>query len=196
MKTTIRNLTAAMFIAAPLETHAQATPSSAVKSAPEPWLKNDLREFLGVTRPEVVYTHNAADQHDTRVVIAALQAMRELPRDPRPKKVVGCEVWRNLDWLTDPERVLMDVSGHDLLASALNGVFTRDRITPCQHPRIWPIGVRGSRRILPPCRLVGGMPESRIYRDDFIGCGWGRETRWLHATPGFVGLPTLHRPKG
>jgi hypothetical protein len=52
-----------------------------------------------------------------------LQAMRELPRDQRPKRVWGCEVWRNLDWLPDADKVLMDVSGRDNLAAALNGVF-------------------------------------------------------------------------
>lgn len=100
-------------------------PSSAVKSATDPSLKNDLKEILAATRPEVVYTHNLADKHDTHigVVIAALQAMRELPREQRPKIVIGCEVWRNLDWLNDAGKVLMDVSGHDNLAAALNGVF-------------------------------------------------------------------------
>jgi LmbE family N-acetylglucosaminyl deacetylase len=100
-------------------------PSSAIKSATDPSLKNDLKEILAATKPEVVYTHNLADKHDTHigVVIAALQAMRELPRESRPKKVIGCEVWRNLDWLNDAEKVLMHVSGHDNLAAALNGVF-------------------------------------------------------------------------
>lgn len=100
-------------------------PSSAVKSSTDPSLKNDLKAILAATNPEVVYTHNPADKHDTHigVVIAALQAMRELPRDQRPKRVIGCEVWRNLDWLTDSEKVLMDVSGHDNLAAALNGIF-------------------------------------------------------------------------
>ena len=100
-------------------------PSSAIKSATDSSLKNDLKEILAATRPEVVYTHNLADKHDTHigVVIAALQAMRELPREQRPKRVIGCEVWRNLDWLNDPEKVLMDVGGRDNLAAALNGVF-------------------------------------------------------------------------
>jgi LmbE family N-acetylglucosaminyl deacetylase len=100
-------------------------PSSAVKSPTDPALKNDLKEILAATRPEVVYTHNPADKHDTHigVVIAALEAMRELPRELRPRKVIGCEVWRNLDWLPDADKVLMDVSGHDPLAAALNGVF-------------------------------------------------------------------------
>jgi len=100
-------------------------PSSAVKSATDPSLKNDLKEILAATRPGTVYTHNPADKHDTHigVVVAALQAMRELPREQRPQKVIGCEVWRNLDWLPDADKALMDVSGHDNLAAALNGVF-------------------------------------------------------------------------
>ncbi len=99
--------------------------SSAVKSATDPSLKNDLKQILAATRPEVVYTHNLADKHDTHlgVVIAALQAMRELPRDQRPQRVIGCEVWRNLDWLADADKVLMNVSGRNHLAAALNGVF-------------------------------------------------------------------------
>lgn len=100
-------------------------PSSVVKSPVDPILKQDLKEILVATAPEIVYTHNPADKHDTHigVVIAALQAMRGLPAAQRPKKVWGCEVWRNLDWLGDSEKVLMDVSGHDNLAAALNGIF-------------------------------------------------------------------------
>jgi LmbE family N-acetylglucosaminyl deacetylase len=100
-------------------------PSSALKSATAIEMKNDLKQILAATRPQVVYTHNPADKHDTHigVVIGALQAMRELPHGDRPQKVWGCEVWRNLDWLPDADKVLMDVSGHENLAVALNGVF-------------------------------------------------------------------------
>ena len=99
--------------------------SSVVKSPTARELQEDLKAILSATRPEVVYTHNPADKHDTHigVTVAALQAMRELPRDERPRQVIGCEVWRNLDWLQDHEKVLMDVSGRDNLAAALNGVF-------------------------------------------------------------------------
>jgi LmbE family N-acetylglucosaminyl deacetylase len=99
--------------------------SSAVKSSAATDLKNDLKAIFAATQPEVVYTHNPADKHETHigVVVAALQAMRELPREKRPKQVIGCEVWRDLDWLLDSEKVVMDVSGHDDLAAALNGVF-------------------------------------------------------------------------
>ena len=100
-------------------------PSSAIKSSTEQELKEDLKIILAASKPAVVYTHNPADKHDTHigVTVAALQAMRELPHDQRPKQVIGCEVWRDLDWLPDAEKVLMDVSGRDNLAAALNGVF-------------------------------------------------------------------------
>ena len=99
--------------------------SSAVKSSAATDLKNDLKAIFAATQPEVVYTHNPADKHETHigVVVAALQAMRELPSEKRPNQVIGCEVWRDLDWLLDSEKVVMDVSGHDDLAAALNGVF-------------------------------------------------------------------------
>ncbi len=100
-------------------------PSSAIKSPTAQELKEDLKAILTATQPEVVYTHNPADKHDTHigVTIAALQAMRELPSEQRPKQVIGCEVWRDLDWMPDELKVLMDVSGRDNLAAALNGVF-------------------------------------------------------------------------
>jgi LmbE family N-acetylglucosaminyl deacetylase len=99
--------------------------SESVKSPVASGLKDDLKSILCATQPEVVYTHNPADKHDTHigVVVAALEAMRELPRNNRPKKVIGCEVWRDLDWVLDPEKVVMNVSGHDELAAALNSVF-------------------------------------------------------------------------
>lgn len=100
-------------------------PSRVVKSADDTQLKDDLKTILLASQPDVVYTHSPCDKHDTHigVTIAALQAMRELPAAQRPKQVIGCEVWRNLDWLGDDEKVLMDVSGRDNLAAALNGVF-------------------------------------------------------------------------
>ena len=100
-------------------------PSSTVKSATDAALKNDLTKILAATKTEIIYTHNPADKHDTHigVVVAVIQAARELPRSQRPKKIIGCEVWRNLDWLADADKVVMDVSGHDKLAAKLNGIF-------------------------------------------------------------------------
>jgi hypothetical protein len=72
-------------------------------------------------RPQVIYTHNLADKHDTHVavVLRTLQALRELPREARPEHVYGCEVWRDLDWLSDADKVVFDVQAHENLAMSL-----------------------------------------------------------------------------
>ena len=100
-------------------------PSKIVKDAADVTLQNDLKAILVATQPRVVYTHNPADKHDTHiaVVVPVLQAIRELPRAQRPAQVHGCEVWRNLDWMPDAEKIAHDVSGHENLAAALNGIF-------------------------------------------------------------------------
>ena len=100
-------------------------PSSAVKDPRAPALRADLQQILAATRPQIVYTHNLADKHDTHigVAVAAVQALRALPAADRPAKVIGCEIWRDLDWLPDAAKVLMDVSAHENLAAAINGVF-------------------------------------------------------------------------
>ncbi|MEI6339458.1 MAG: PIG-L family deacetylase [Verrucomicrobiota bacterium] len=100
-------------------------PSSAVKSPSDPSLKNDLLQILLAIRPDVVYTHNPADKHDTHIGVfsATIQALRKMPAAERPKAVYGCEVWRGLDWMPDNEKVAHNVSAHENLATALNGVF-------------------------------------------------------------------------
>jgi LmbE family N-acetylglucosaminyl deacetylase len=100
-------------------------PSRVAKDPADSRLRDDLAAILRATRPRIVYTHNPADKHDTHiaVVIPVLQAIRSLPRELRPAAVHGCEVWRDLDWLPDAEKVIHDVSGHDHLAAAVNGVF-------------------------------------------------------------------------
>lgn len=100
-------------------------PSSMVKNSDNSSLVKDLLEIFNATQPDIVYTHNLADKHETHigVALATLQAMREMPRAQRPHQVIGCEVWRDLDWLPDEAKFLMDVSGHDPLATELNQVF-------------------------------------------------------------------------
>jgi LmbE family N-acetylglucosaminyl deacetylase len=99
--------------------------SGAVKEANNAAVAADLDALLSVAQPEVVYTHNLADKHDTHVAVTlrVIAALRRLPKDRRPKKVIGCEVWRDLDWLGDGEKVVMPVDAHPNLADALTGVF-------------------------------------------------------------------------
>ena len=88
-------------------------------------LKEDLSSILKETKPRAVYTHNPADKHDTHIAVlyAAICAMRELPIEERPEQVLGCEVWRDLDWMPDEDKVALDVSQRENLANALVGVF-------------------------------------------------------------------------
>lgn len=85
----------------------------------------DLKELFLAARPEAVYTHNPADKHDTHVAVAlrTIQALRELPAEVRPARLYGCEVWRDLDWLVDEDKVALRVDAHENLAAALLGVF-------------------------------------------------------------------------
>jgi LmbE family N-acetylglucosaminyl deacetylase len=100
-------------------------PSSAVKSAAETRVVADVAEVLRATRPGVVYTHNLADKHDTHVAVTlrTIAAIRSLPAPERPKQLFGCEVWRDLDWPTDTDKVAFDLSAHENLQAALVGIF-------------------------------------------------------------------------
>lgn len=100
-------------------------PSKVVKDPADTTLRDELIRLLEIIQPEVVYTHNPADKHDTHigVVIPVLQALRSLPKDRRPARVLGCEVWRNLDWMMDDDKVVLDVSDREGLFMSLVGLF-------------------------------------------------------------------------
>jgi LmbE family N-acetylglucosaminyl deacetylase len=85
----------------------------------------DLQTVLELACPEVVYLHNPADKHDTHVAccLRSIAALRTLPVEKRPAKVYGCEVWRDLDWMTDADKVALPLHDPDGLGIALAGVF-------------------------------------------------------------------------
>jgi LmbE family N-acetylglucosaminyl deacetylase len=99
--------------------------SGAVKDGKNAAVVDDLKQLIAAARPRVIYTHNLADKHDTHVgvVLRVIRALRELPADQRPERLYGCEVWRNLDWLNDKDKVVFDVSAHENLAASLVGLF-------------------------------------------------------------------------
>ncbi len=119
-------------------------PSKIARDPADPRMKDDLKSILAATNPRIVYTHNPADKHDTHiaVVAATIQAIRELPADKRPKTVRGCEMWRSLDWMIDEEKIVHDVSGHENLAAALNGIFD----SQIAGGKRYDLGVMGRRR--------------------------------------------------
>jgi LmbE family N-acetylglucosaminyl deacetylase len=100
-------------------------PSQSIKDGANSQTVEDLVQFLRATYPQYVYTHNLADKHDTHVstTLRTITAIRSLPPQERPLKLFGCEVWRDLDWLADADKVAFDLSRHENLQAALLGVY-------------------------------------------------------------------------
>jgi len=100
-------------------------PSKIVKDAVQREPVEDLMGLFQATHPQVVFTHNLADKHDTHVSVAlrVIEAIRGLPKSEHPQMLIGCEVWRALDWMDDSDKVCLDVSEHENLQAALLGVF-------------------------------------------------------------------------
>ena len=102
-----------------------AHPSSAVKDPANADVQRDLGAIFSAVKPEVVYLHQPADKHDTHIGVLAhsIAALRKIPAANRPKRVIGCEVWRDLDWMVDTDKQVMDTGKFPNLAMALVGVF-------------------------------------------------------------------------
>ncbi len=102
-----------------------AHPSSAVKEKGNAAVQSDLVAIFAAARAEVVYLHQPADKHDTHIGVLAhsIAALRKIPAEHRPKRVLGCEVWRDLDWMVDRDKQVLDAGQFPNIAAALVGVF-------------------------------------------------------------------------
>ena len=100
-------------------------PSSAVKDNKNEVLVNELKDIIVAASPKYLFMHNFADKHDTHVAVAlrTLEALRQIPKDERPRKIYSMEVWRSLDWVRDDEKLLFDTSQDEFLQAALLGVY-------------------------------------------------------------------------
>ena len=100
-------------------------PSKAVKDAGNTEIIEELAGLIRKAKPKYLYTHNLADKHETHVATAlkVIAALRALPPEERPEKVYGCEVWRDLDWMCDDEKVYLDCGPHPNLMRCLSAVF-------------------------------------------------------------------------
>jgi len=99
--------------------------SGDVKNPNNPVIVNELKELILACSPEVLYTHNLADKHDTHVAVCmqVIRALREIPLEKRPKRVETMEVWRSLDWLCDEDKVVHDTAAYPNLSAAILGVY-------------------------------------------------------------------------
>lgn len=100
-------------------------PSAAVKSVQNSGPKEDLKAIVRAAQPEILYTHNLADKHETHVAVTlrTIEAIRELPIEQRPNRLLGCEVWRDLDWLVDGDKVVFCSNKLDNIATSIISVF-------------------------------------------------------------------------
>lgn len=100
-------------------------PSKEVKDAENRTIIKELAALIRKARPKYIYMHNLADKHETHIATAlkVIAALRSLAPEERPEKVYGCEVWRDLDWLCDDEKVYLDCGPHPNLMRCLSAVF-------------------------------------------------------------------------
>ena len=100
-------------------------PSKVVKDSSNSSPVEDIVLLLKSTRPQVVFTHNLADKHETHVAVAlrVIVAIRSLSEEERPQNLCGCEVWRDLDWMLDRDKIAFDLSQQENLQAALLGVY-------------------------------------------------------------------------
>lgn len=99
--------------------------SAQVKDADDEEIVSEYVKILRAAKPGYVYIHNLADKHETHVATAvkAIEALRRLNAEEQPERVYGCEVWRDLDWMNDEEKVYLDCGSHPNLSRALSSVF-------------------------------------------------------------------------
>lgn len=99
-------------------------PSSFVAQQPDELIEQ-ISQIIKDTKPEILYTHNPFDKHPTHIAVckAVVKAVKQLPQNARPQSMIGCEVWRGLDWLEDTQKVPLDTSYNPEFAKKLFGVF-------------------------------------------------------------------------
>ncbi len=100
-------------------------PSSELKQLDHRQIDDELFELLRLVRPRILYTHNLFDRHASHlaVTLRVLRVLRRLPESQRPERVLGVEVWGDLDWLPADARVELPVSGEPELEAELLAVF-------------------------------------------------------------------------
>ncbi|MDR0751112.1 MAG: PIG-L family deacetylase [Christensenellaceae bacterium] len=96
-----------------------------VRDFDNPRITECLAEIITEYKPKTVHVHNLADKHSTHVAcsLRAIDAIRLLPEELRPTQLFGCEVWRGLDWYSDTEKVVYDLTGHEKFLQSLLNIF-------------------------------------------------------------------------
>ncbi|NBS49341.1 MAG: PIG-L family deacetylase [Verrucomicrobia bacterium] len=102
-----------------------AHPSPAVRQSDRSALIGDLVKIFEAAQPQTLYLHNPADRHETHiaVLLACIEALRQLPESSRPKEIYGCEVWGDLDWVPSSQVVRLPCPAPETLGTSLLDCF-------------------------------------------------------------------------
>jgi len=102
------------------------TTSNQVKSPHREDVITDLKTIIQTCDPKFIYTHNLADKHETHIAVAlsVIEALRQMGSAAQGITVYGCEIWRDLDWMPDDKKVVLNVSSQTGLQMALLQAFT------------------------------------------------------------------------
>lgn len=101
-------------------------PSADVRSRSHVGTSQALQEIFTHAKIDTVYMHSLFDKHPTHIAAAlhTIAALRALPAKHHPRRLLGCEVWRDLDWVPDDEKIALELPPESLeLWSALLGCF-------------------------------------------------------------------------
>jgi len=74
-----------------------------------------IREIILRDQPQVIYTHNPYDRHQTHTAVfkKVVNALHDIPVNKKPIHIYGCEVWGSLDWLSNGHKIRLDCSEND-----------------------------------------------------------------------------------
>lgn len=99
--------------------------SADIKSSNTTEIVDNIKNILQVVCPHKIYTHNLADKHETHVAVClrVIEALRQIAPLSFTYQILGCEVWRGLDWMCDIDKVILDTSRAQNLQHALLGIF-------------------------------------------------------------------------
>jgi len=99
--------------------------SSAVKVSDISQVVDEIYCLLEKAKPRVVYLHQPGDKHPTHIGVlrASMEALQRMKVEDRPEAVYGCEVWRDLDWLPDDQKIYLPTDAYPELASEIIAVF-------------------------------------------------------------------------
>jgi len=99
--------------------------SSEVKSVEHEDVVQDIFNLLQKSKPQVVYLHQPGDKHPTHLAVlrASIEALQMMKVEGRPEQVYGCEVWRDLDWLSDEKKIYLPTDAYPELAEEIISVF-------------------------------------------------------------------------